>query len=184
MSEEEYDMFCTQCGARIAKDTAFCPSCGASVGGEPAPQTYNSGAPSQNYYGPDRSGRLLVLSVICAITAVLFLYVGISTLLQGDSIITQFQNDPGWPDFVKSLEDAGISADEVVNYVKNFITGFAVIFIVAGIANAVSAVCGFTKKLWALGLIGCIVATIFTLTGPIVGIIFTYLYATTKPAFN
>ena len=187
MSEEEYDMFCTQCGARISKDTAFCPSCGAAVGGEPAPQTYNNGAPSQNYYGPDRSGRLLVLSIICAITAVFFLYMGISTLVQVDSIITQLQADPGWPDMVQAFEDAGISADEVVSTLKSILTVFGVSFLVGGIAAALPAVCGFTKKLWALGLIGCIVVTIFTATtliGLIVGIIFTYLYATTKPAFN
>lgn len=184
MSEEEYDMFCTQCGARITKDTTFCPSCGAQVGGEPAPQANGyRGAPAN--YGPDRSGRLLFLSILCAITAVFFIAIAISVLTGIDSAMDQIMQDPSWTDFVNAMKDAGYDNPE--GFMRDILKFTGISFLVAGIAAAVPAVCGFIKKGRVFGIIGCVVVTVFTSTtliGLVVGIIITVLYAGCKPAFR
>ncbi len=185
MSDENFDLFCTQCGARISAGTTFCPSCGAQVGGEPAPQANGYGRPAPNYYGPDRSGRLLVLSIICAITAVVLLGIAISVLTSIDQTIEQLKADPGWADFVKSVTDAGIDNPE--GFIRDILNFVGISFLVAGIAAAVPAVCGFIKKGRVFGIIGCIIVTLFTATtllGLIVGIIITVMYAGCKPAFK
>ena len=189
MSEEEYDMFCTHCGQRLAKDAAFCPSCGTSVsdmmgGAETNNNTANTyaGRPA-----PNMDSRLKILSVIFAISAALMLFYGIYELINVDSIINTYTSDPSWQTLVDMVVDAGYTEQWLIDTMKTAIIGMSVAYIIGGAFLATAAVCGFTKKGWAIGLICCIFATILTsvtVLGLIVGIIMTYLYHTTKPSFS
>jgi len=189
MSDEEYDLFCTHCGQRITKDTAFCPSCGMQVGGEEPQANSND---RFNVYRPDgtrdMSGRLLFLSIVFILSAAYFLYEGISNYVSVDAVINQMVNSSFWPDLVQMMSDtAGYTEQQVIDLMRSSLLATSLMFIIGGAAMAIAAICGFTKKLRALGLICCIVATIctsITLLGLFVGLILTYMYATTKPCFT
>ena len=189
MAEEDYDLFCTHCGQRITKDTAFCPSCGMQVGEEPQPQNSND---RFNVYRPDgtrdMSGRLLFLSIVFALSAAYFLYDGINTYINIESTLSQLMSSSFWPDLVQMMsETAGYTEEQFIDMLRTTMKTTAIMFIVGGAAMAIAAVCGFTKKLRVVGLICCIVATIctaITLLGLFVGLLLTYLYATTKPCFT
>ena len=189
MSEEEYDLFCTHCGQRITKDTAFCPSCGMQVGAEPESQVNSNNR--SNAYGPngarDMSGRLMFLSILFIISAVIFLYEGISSYLSIDSVMDQLVSSSSWPDLVQAMESMGYTEQQFTDLIRNSMLVTSWMFIVAGVCMGISAICGFTKKVYVLGLICCILAivcTMVTILGLIVGIILTYMYATTKPCFT
>ena len=192
MSEEqEYDLFCTHCGQRITKDTVFCPSCGMQVSGEGEAQVNNNPNDRFNVYNAngtrDMSGRLMFLSIVFIISAVIFLYEGISTYVNIDSTIDQLVASSSWPDLVQFMEDAGYTEQQFIDLIKSSMAATAIMFIVAGACMGVAAICGFTKKMYVLGLVCCIVAivcTMVTVLGLIVGIILTYMYATTKPCFT
>ena len=188
MTEEEYDLFCTHCGMRITKDTVFCPSCGAQVSwaGEGSP------ANNVNQYNDrrarDMSGRLKGISILLVITAVIFVAMGIYYLASIDATIDAMKADTtSWSNLVSMVEDYGYDEAWLVDLLRTTLLALGVTSLIAGIAAAVSAVCGFTKKYWFLGVLGCAIATIMTATtilGIIVGIIVTYLYYTTKPCFQ
>ena len=188
MSEEEqYDLFCTQCGQRISKDTVFCPSCGAQVSDPAAGQTSDQHPYVDSTYRPDRSSRLKGLGILFAISAALFLILGIFYYSSIDSLISELTKDPSWADLVKQVEDLGYTEQWLLDTIKQYLQIFAIMTIVAGVALAASAVCAFTRKLWVVGLIGCIIATltsVTTLFGLIFGIIITYMYCTTKSSFQ
>ena len=84
-------------------------------------------------------------------------------------------------------ESFDYTEQQLKDLIRNSMLITAVMFIVAGVAIGIAAICGFTKKFRALGLICCIVTTIctsITVLGLIVGLILTYMYATTKPCFQ
>lgn len=192
MSEEDYDLFCTHCGQRISKDTVFCPSCGMQVSGESeAPvnnNNYRNNNYGNNYYYPDRSGRLLFLSIIFVLSALYFLYEGITSYVNADAIMDQLINSPSWPDLCKLMMDAGgYTEQQVIDLIKSSMIMAGLAFIVAGASMGIAAICGFTKKVYVLGLICCIVATIctsITVLGLFFGLLMTFLYASTKHCFN
>lgn len=189
MSEEEqYDMFCTHCGQRITKETVYCPSCGTHVSDMGGEDAYGGQSPSyRNAYNVDMSPRLKGLGILFIITAVIFIGMGVYYYSMVDSIINEAMNDASWPDLVKQIQDMGYSEQWLIDTMKQYLTIFAVMMIISGAAVAVSAVCAFTKKMWALGLIGCVIATVMssaTFLGLIVGIIATYMYCTTKSCFQ
>ena len=85
------------------------------------------------------------------------------------------------------MEDAGYTEQQFIDLIKSSMAATAIMFIVAGACMGVAAICGFTKKMYVLGLVCCIVAivcTMVTVLGLIVGIILTYMYATTTPCFT
>ena len=58
MSEEEqFDLFCTQCGQKLTKDATFCPSCGAQVS-EMTEAPANSGNSNPSYGAPLPEGHV------------------------------------------------------------------------------------------------------------------------------
>ena len=185
MAEEEFDLFCTQCGQRISKDTVFCPSCGAQVaeqyeGASASKQTPARQADSR------MSSRLMAISILLVVSAVAFIAIGIYYMTGVDAMIDALKSDPSWPDLVSQMADLGYTEDQFVDLIKTVLVWIAAGSIICGAAMAVAAVCGFTRKLWVLGFICCIIATVLSsasLLGLIVGIIVTYMYYTTKPCF-
>ena len=179
MSEEEqFDMFCTHCGQRLAKDASFCPSCGAQVSDmmEAASGTPVNRAPNQ----PDMSGRLKVISVILIITAVLFIISAISTFGMTDSIIDTMKSDStSWSNL---MDQTNMTSQELEDTIRGFVVALAVTSLISAVMVGVAGAFGLMKKHWGLGFALCIIVTILQMS--IVGVIVTILWYTTKPAFT
>ena len=177
--EEEFDLFCTQCGQKLTKDATFCPSCGAQVSDmTEAPASAPAyGAPYQR----DMSGRLRTISIILFITAGLFVIFGIYTLGAGDSFIDSMKESSGWADLVKQLEENGMSEDEFVDLIKTIFVASGVMYLISAVLVGLAGFFGIKKKCWGLGFAFCIIATVLQMS--IVGLIITILWYTTKPAF-
>ena len=187
MSEEEYDLFCTHCGQRLSKDTAFCPSCGTQVsdmGGEP---TYSN---NNDYRSRpvDLSPRLKFLAILFTITAVYYIISGLINLMSVDSTIETYKSLGMWDTIVDYFNTTmNMSEQETEDFMKTMILASAIANIVMGALVGVAAYCSFAKKKWTIGLVCCIIATIISsmsIIGLIVGIIVTYLYSTTRPCFQ
>ena len=183
---DETGNFCPYCGARIPANTQFCTSCGASLNTAPERNvgysgTYSNTAP---YDTPKKGSgehgtRLIVVSVFAVILALIGLYIGLTSIVNVDAVI----NSIDW----STIE---LPEGTTVKELKDMMAGLLVIigwlFLISGITGVVGAVCGFTKKLYALGLICYIVATVvtaITVIGLIIGIILTVLYSTSKTEF-
>ena len=188
MSEEEqYDLFCTHCGQRLEKDTAFCPSCGTQVsdmGGEPV---YSN---DRNYRRPavDMSPRLKFLAILFTITAVYYIISGIINLVTVDSTIETYKSLGMWDTIVDYFNTTmNMNEQETEDFLRTMTIVSAAANIAMGALVGVAAYCSFKKVKWTIGLVCCIIATIISsmsIFGLIVGIIVTYLYSTTKPCFQ
>ena len=182
MTESEYDLFCTSCGARIGKDTVYCPSCGARV-------NWQEGESGSNGYQPqqiDYSHRLKVISIVLAVSAGLLIIMGIYYLATLDSTMDALVKDDSWKNLVDMFKDY-YSEQELYDIFKTSIMASAITYLVSGVFMVVSAICGFMKKYWTIGFICCIFATILSISGfvgLIIGIIVTYLYYTTRSCFE
>ena len=180
MSEEEqFDLFCTQCGQKLTKDATFCPSCGAQVSDmKEAP----AGAPAYAPYQRDMTGRLKAISIVLFITAALFIIFGIYTIGAGDSFIDAMKESDGWADLVKQLEDNGMTEQEFVDLVKNIFIASGVMYLISAALVAIAGFFGIKRQHWGLGFAFCIITTVLQMS--IVGLIVTILWYTTKPAFT
>ncbi len=180
--EEQFDLFCTQCGQKLTKDATFCPSCGAQVS-EMTEAPSNSGYSNPSYGAPQRdmSGRLKVISIILIITAALFLITGIYFLASVDPVIDAMKNDASWADLVKQAEDSGMTEQDLVNLMKSMLVAIGATSLVCAILVGVAGAFGLMKKCWGLGFAFLIIATVIQFS--IVGLIITILWYTTKPAF-
>lgn len=189
------ERFCTYCGQRIGDTASFCPSCGAVLdGSRPAEsaqqqqQQYapNTGAPKPNV-NKDVYTRLTIWSIVVAVTAIIFLFESVPMVIQFNSLAEQFTSNPSWPDIVKEFQSAGFDAQQALDLCVSIAKFVAISFLLGGIFGAVGAVCGFTKKMYVLGLIMYILMTVvtcWTVFGLIIGIIATVRFATTKPCFS
>ncbi|MBO4552166.1 MAG: zinc-ribbon domain-containing protein [Candidatus Methanomethylophilaceae archaeon] len=179
MSEEEqFDLFCTQCGQRLTKDATFCPSCGAQVSEmKEAP----AGAPAYGApYQRDMSGRLKVISIILIITAALFLISAISTFGAADSVIDSMKSDTtSWNNL---LDQLNMTSQELEDMIRSIVVALAVTSLISAVLVAVAGVFGLMRKHWGLGFAFCIITTVIQMS--IVGLIVTILWYTTKPAFT
>lgn len=181
--DKQFDAFCPSCGQRLERDDQFCPSCGASINASPSA----GGQIPYQSSTTDYHGRLLAISVIAAVTAVLLLISGIYAFGSADSVINQLTSDPQWPSIQTQIIDRGMTVDQFFDVIRSTMNAIGIMFIIGALTGAVLAVCGFTKKMYILGLIACILMTVMTastILGLIVGIIITYLYTTTKPEFT
>ena len=180
--EEQFDLFCTQCGQRLSKDATFCPSCGAQV--SEMTEAPRSGGYSPSYGAPQRdmSGRLKVISIILIITAALFLISGIITMAQIDPLIDAMQNDASWADLVKQVEENGMTEQELIDLLKGVMMALAATSLICAVLVGVAGAFGLMKKHWGIGFAFLIIATVIQFS--IVGLIITILWYTTKPAFN
>lgn len=178
MSEEEqFDLFCTQCGQKLTKDATFCPSCGAQVSDmKEAP----AGAPAYGApYQSDMSGRLKVISIILIATAVLFIISALSTFGMADSIIDQMKSDAtSWNNL---LDQLNMTSQELEDMIRAIVLAMAVTNIISAILVGIAGAFGLMKKHWGLGFAFCIITTVVQMS--IVGLIVTILWYTTKPAF-
>ena len=179
MSEEEqFDLFCTQCGQRLSKDATFCPSCGAQVSEmKEAP----AGAPAYGApYQPDMSGRLKVISIILIVTAVLFLISAISTFGMADSIIDSMKSDStSWNNLLDQLNMTGQQLEDMI---RSIVLAMAITSLISAAMVAIAGIFGLMRKHWGLGFAFCIITTVVQMS--IVGLIVTILWYTTKPAFD
>ena len=114
--EEQFDLFCTHCGQRITKDTAFCPSCGAQVSEMmEAPAGYGS-SPAVNTSALESS--LKTISIIMVISAVLLLAMGIYYLATVDAQINQLTSSSFWSSIVDAYADLGYTEDQIIEMMK------------------------------------------------------------------
>ena len=185
MSEDDqYDLFCTHCGQRITKDTAFCPSCGAQVSEMmEAPAGYGS-SPAVNTSALESS--LKTISIIMVISAVLLLAMGIYYLATVDAQINQLTSSSFWSSIVDAYADLGYTEDQIIEMMKTSLIASGAVYTITGVCLAIASACGFTKKMYTVGLICCIIATVLSITsiiGLIIGIIVTIKYSKTKPVF-
>lgn len=188
MSEDSgYDVFCTHCGYRLQEGAVFCPSCGASVeeGDSDAAMQYNGDR------GTVRNGRLdsrlKTVSIIAAISSAIMMAIGLFYLIQVDVMMDVAAGDPQWSSLVEQMEREGYTEQEFKDIIRSVLVVLSSMFLVGGIMTAVGAVCGFTRKYWALGLVAFIVATLstaMTLVGLVIGILVVYFYYTTKSCFD
>ena len=121
MSEEEqFDLFCTQCGQKLTKDATFCPSCGAQVSEMTEAPAAGSGYSNPSYGAPyqrDMSGSLKVISIILIITAALFLISAISTFGAADSVIDSMKSDTtSWNNL---LDQMNMTSQELEDMIRN-----------------------------------------------------------------
>jgi len=178
MSEEEqFDLFCTQCGQKLTKDATFCPSCGAQVSDmKEAP----AGAPYGNPYQRDMSGRLKVISIILIVTAALFIISALSTFGMADSIIDQMKSDTtSWNNL---LDQLNMTSQELEDMIRAIVVAMAVTNLISAILVGIAGAFGLMKKHWGIGFAFCIITTVVQMS--IVGLIVTILWYTTKPAFT
>ena len=187
MAEEKSDIFCTQCGQRISEDTEFCPSCGASVSemnGAPAA----SGAPVyNNMERANHESRLKIAAVFIVIGAVLSLISGIYLLASAQATLDALVASEGWANFVKAFTDSGMTEQDAKNLILNTLNGIGVYYIIVGAMLGVAAYCSIAKKLFVLGFVLCIIATVLSLPsilGLIIGIIVCVMYYKSKPVFT
>ncbi len=182
MSEEEqFDLFCTQCGQKLTKDATFCPSCGAQVS-EMTEAPASSGYSNPSYGAPyqrDMSGRLKVISIILVITAALFLISAISTFGAADGVIESMKSDAtSWNNL---LEQLNMTSQQLEDFIRNIVLVLAVTSLISAILVGAAAAFGFMKKCWGLGFAFLIITTIMQMS--IIGLIVTILWYTTKSAF-
>ena len=178
MSEEEqFDLFCTQCGQKLTKDATFCPSCGAQVSEmTEAPAAPAYGSP----YKPDMSGRLKVISIILIITAALFLISAISTFGAADGLIDSMKSDStSWNNL---LDQLNMTSQQLEDFIRNIVLVLAITSLISAILVGVAAAFGLMKKCWGLGFAFLIITTIMQMS--IIGLIITILWYTTKSAFT
>ena len=178
MSEEEqFDLFCTQCGQKLTKDATFCPSCGAQVSDmKEAP----AGGPYGNPYQRDMSGRLKVISIILIVTAALFIISALSTFGMADSIIDQMKSDTtSWNNL---LDQLNMTSQELEDMIRAIVVAMAVTNLISAILVGIAGAFGLMKKHWGIGFAFCIITTVVQMS--IVGLIVTILWYTTKPAFD
>ena len=179
MSEEEqFDLFCTQCGQKLTKDATFCPSCGAQVSDmKEAP----AGAPAYGApYQRDMSGRLKVISIILIVTAALFIISAISTFGMADSIIDQMKSDTtSWNNL---LDQLNMTSQELEDMIRAIVLAMAVTYVISAVLVGIAGAFGLMKKHWGIGFAFCIITTVVQMS--IVGLIVTILWYTTKPAFT
>ena len=178
MSEEEqYDLFCTQCGQKLTQDATFCPSCGAQVSEmKEAP----AGAPYGSPYQRDMSGRLKVISIILIVTAALFLISALSTFGMVDSLIDSMKSDTtSWNNLI---EQTNMTSQELEDMIRSIFVAMAITSLISAIFVGLAGAFGLMRKHWGLGFAFCIVATVVQMS--IVGLIVTILWYTTKPAFT
>lgn len=185
MSEEEqFDLFCTQCGQKLTKDATFCPSCGAQVS-EMTEAPANSGNSNPSYGAPyqrDMSGRLKVISIIMLVSAGLFVLFGLSIIGGADSFINAMKDSGNWSEIVNQIQQNGMTEQEFVDMVKTIYIATGVLYLVSAAMVAVAGFFGLKRQHWGLGFAFCIVVTVLQFS--IVGLIITILWYTTKPAFN
>lgn len=182
MSEEEqFDLFCTQCGQKLTKDATFCPSCGAQVS-EMTEAPANSGNSNPSYGAPyqrDMSGRLKVISIILIITAALFLISAISTFGAADGLIESMKSDTtSWENL---LEQLNMTSQQLEDFIRNIVLVLAVTSLISAALVGVAGAFGLMQKYWGLGFAFLIITTIMQMS--IIGLIITILWYTTKPAF-
>ena len=183
--EEQYDLFCTHCGQRITNETVYCPACGTPVQGM-AGEPVNDVRPSQ-ISSAILESRLRAISIVFVVSAVIMLGFGIYYCATVDQTMDEAMSDSSWDSLVDLYESLGYTEQQLEDVIRMSIISSGVIFILSGIALGISATCGFTKKMWILGFVCCIIATVLTATtilGLIVGIIMSHLYHTTKPCFT
>ena len=178
MSEEEqFDLFCTQCGQKLTKDATFCPSCGAQVSEmkEAPANTPAYGAPYQR----DMSGRLKVISIILIVTAALFLISAIYTFGTTDAMIDSMKSDTtSWNNL---LDQLNMTSQQLEDMIKSIMLALAVTSLISAVLVGVAGAFGLMKKHWGLGFAFCIIATVVQMS--IIGLIITILWYTTKSAF-
>ena len=185
VEEQQYDLFCTHCGQRITEDTVFCPSCGAQVSEMmEQPTGY---APGPGYSDSFLESRLKTISIIMVASAVFLLIMGIYYLATIDAQIDSMTNNPFWDSIVDAYESMGYSEDDVKDLMRYSVMSSGIIYTVTGVCLGIASACGFTRKMWMLGFVCCIIATVVSVTsifGLIIGIIVTHYYHTTKPLFS
>ena len=177
--EEQFDLFCTQCGQRLSKDATFCPSCGAQV--SEMTEAPRSGGYSPSYGAPQRdmSGRLKVISIILIVTAALFLISAISTFGAADGVIDQMKSDStSWNNL---LDQLNMTSQQLEDMIKSVVLALAVTSLISAVLVGVAGAFGLMRKYWGLGFAFCIITTVIQMS--IIGLIVTILWYTTKPAF-
>ena len=179
MSEEEqFDLFCTQCGQKLTQDATFCPSCGAQVSEmkEAPASTPAYGAP----YQKDMSGRLKVISIVLIITAALFLISAISTFGSADMVIDSMKSDTAsWNNL---LDQMNMTSQQLEDMIRSIVLALAITSLISAIMVGLAGAFGLMKKNWGLGFAFCIITTVVQMS--VVGLIVTILWYTTKPAFT
>ena len=182
--EEQFDLFCTHCGHRITKDTVYCPECGAQVAAMTEGPVGNSN-PSMTRT-VELESVLRTISIVMVGTAIILLIWGIYDLVTVDAQIAELKDGPFWDWLVDLYKDLGYTESETEDVMRMSMISSAVIYIIAGTCLAIASFCGFKRKMWVLGLVCCIIATMLTFTsiiGAIVGIIVIIQYHKAKPLF-
>ena len=185
MSEEEqFDLFCTQCGQKLTKDATFCPSCGAQVS-EMTEAPANSGNSNPSYGAPyqrDMSGRLKVISIILFVSAGLFVLFGIYMLGAADSFINAMKESSSWSDIVRQIQENGMTEQEFIDMFKAIFIASGALYLISAVLVGLAGFFGIKRKYWGLGFAFCIIVTVLQFS--LVGLVITILWYTTKPAFN
>lgn len=183
--DESEKSFCPYCGAAIKQGSKFCTECGSVLEDKPNNQQQNPNAPSEK-----KGGHIIALSVVVAISAVLFLIFGFSYLSAANTVYETIHGmDPAvWQQIVDAFhEQRGWTEQQTIDYLKTILNLFGYITIAAGVAGIIAAILGFIKKLWIVILLMYIVMTLctaVTVVGVIVGIVMIILLVKSKPCFG
>ena len=184
--EEQFDLFCTQCGQRVSKDTAFCPSCGAHISNINEEPTGGYTPYNQAVNNSFLESRLKTISIIMAVSAGFLALFGIFYLATADMQVDTVVNSPFWDTIVDAYKDI-YTEDELKDLFRTVYLATGAIYLLTGICLAIAAICGFKKKKYGLGLACCIIATVLSINslfGLIIGIIVIIQYTKTKPIFS
>lgn len=142
---EEYGGFCTRCGAPIPSGSNFCPECGASVDGKDNPHASQAGYPPTSDAMDANSVFILVYGVIATLFGIFML------------IIPLVFDQTLWNEVITS--DPALAGYEYEATMAMMYLG-AAFAIPSGVLALVSGYLCKVRKMWAIALVCCIIASI------------------------